>query len=96
MMRFALGDTEFLDEVDRESQEFFSRFPAFADGSARDEAHAIADDLLSRGVRPGLVATLLHAWGEVAAVPPLARWQVDQILEEAAGELHAKGRRSAA
>ena len=88
--------SDFVDEVDRQTQRFFSRFPAFADGSARDEARAIVDGLLERGVRPALVATLLHAWGEVAAVPPLARWQVDQVLEEAAEEQLAKRRRAVA
>ena len=76
----------FLEEVERQTRQYFENFPGLADGdeSAFRAAVALTDGLLKRRVEPKLAAALVRAWNEVAASPPLARWQLDQAIELAA------------
>ena len=73
--------SEFLQEVERLQESFFTRFPALTDGTSRTEALAITEELLSKGVNARLAGTLLYAWNETKAAPPVPIVRIPAHLE---------------
>ena len=74
----------FTAEVGRLTRQYLEEFPGLVDGSDFRAAVALTDQLLKRRIEPKLAASLVRAWNEVYASPPLARWQLEQAIELAA------------
>jgi hypothetical protein len=79
--------SEFVEELDRQTREFFERFPVYVEGTSTKRIREIALHLLACGVDPHLALQLVCAWNECVAAPPMAKRAVVEIVEGVAAEL---------